>query len=247
METFSNLSKVMQQAKSRTGIWIWVRQWQPTSVFIPGESHGQRSLVVYSPWGRKESDMTEWLTHSLALESAVKNLSTMQETQKPQVQSLGQKDPLKEEMATHSSILAWEISWTVAGYSPKGCKESNMTDHMYARTHTHTHSLPLDLCSQLWLTHEQRGSRGHPHSEQSTVPIKLTVHPAYTWFRYLQDFTCANSIQHGWCSTILFAIEKKFVCKLTITVQIHVVQVSAMLCAIIYILGKIKGRRRRRW
>ena len=140
METFSNLSKVMQQAKSRTGIWIWVRQWQPTSVFIPGESHGQRSLVVYSPWGRKESDMTEWLTHSLALESAVKNLSTMQETQKPQVQSLGQKDPLKEEMATHSSILAWEISWTVAGYSPKGCKESNMTDHMYARTHTHTQS-----------------------------------------------------------------------------------------------------------
>ena len=119
--------------------------------------------------------------------------------------------------------------------------------HVCTHTHTHTHSLPLDLCSQLWLTHEQRGSRGHPHSEQSTVPIKLTVHPAYTWFRYLQDFTCANSIQHGWCSTILFAIEKKFVCKLTITVQTHVVQVSAMLCAIIYILGKIKGRRRRRW
>ena len=30
-------------------------KWQPTPVFLPGESHGQRSLVGYSPWGRKES------------------------------------------------------------------------------------------------------------------------------------------------------------------------------------------------
>ena len=37
----------------------------------------------------------------------------MQETQETQVQSLGQEDPLEEEMATHSSILAWKIPWTV--------------------------------------------------------------------------------------------------------------------------------------
>ena len=37
------------------------RQWQPTPVLLPGKSHGQRSLVGYSPWGRKESDMTERL------------------------------------------------------------------------------------------------------------------------------------------------------------------------------------------
>ena len=36
----------------------------------------------------------------------------MQEVQEPQVQSLNQEDPLEEEMATHSSILAWEIPWT---------------------------------------------------------------------------------------------------------------------------------------
>ena len=39
----------------------------------------------------------------------VKNLAAMQETQ---VRSLGQEDPLEEEMATHSSILAWRIPWT---------------------------------------------------------------------------------------------------------------------------------------
>ena len=36
----------------------WRRKWQPTLVFFPGKSHGQRSLVRYSPWGCKGSDMT---------------------------------------------------------------------------------------------------------------------------------------------------------------------------------------------
>ena len=39
----------------------WRRKWQPTPVFLPGESHGWRSLIGYSPWGRKASDMTEQL------------------------------------------------------------------------------------------------------------------------------------------------------------------------------------------
>ena len=37
----------------------WKRKWQPTSVFLPGESHGQRNLEDYNPRGHKESDMTE--------------------------------------------------------------------------------------------------------------------------------------------------------------------------------------------
>ena len=49
--------------------WVWKipwrRKWQPTPVFLPGKSLGQRRLVGYSPWGRKESDMTEQLsTHA---------------------------------------------------------------------------------------------------------------------------------------------------------------------------------------
>ena len=61
----------------------WRRQWHPTPVLLPGKSHGRRSLGGCSPWGRKESDMTEWLHfHFYALE---------------------------KEMATHSSVLAWRI------------------------------------------------------------------------------------------------------------------------------------------
>ena len=38
---------------------LWRRKWQPIPVFLPGASHGQRSLVGYSPWGHKESDTAE--------------------------------------------------------------------------------------------------------------------------------------------------------------------------------------------
>ena len=56
---------------------------------------------------------------------AVKNPLAMQEMQETKVQSLGWEDPLEKKMATHSSILAWEIPWTEEPgrlYSLWGCK-----------------------------------------------------------------------------------------------------------------------------
>ena len=54
----------------------------------------------------------------------IKNLPAMQETQFQSLGQEGQEDPLEKGMATHSSILAWEIPWTEepGGYSPWGCK-----------------------------------------------------------------------------------------------------------------------------
>jgi len=43
------------------------KQWQPTPVLLPGKSHGRRSLVGCSPWGHKESDMTERLPFHFSL------------------------------------------------------------------------------------------------------------------------------------------------------------------------------------
>ena len=48
---------------SWVGKILWRREWQPTPVFFPGEFYGQRSIAGYSPWGCKESDTTERLTH----------------------------------------------------------------------------------------------------------------------------------------------------------------------------------------
>ena len=56
----------------------------------------------------------------------VKNPPAMQEIQETQVQSPGREDPLEEEMAIHSSILAWNIPWT-ENPSPGGHKESHTT------------------------------------------------------------------------------------------------------------------------
>ena len=62
------------------------------------------------------------------------------------IRSLGQEDPLEEEMATHSSILVWNIPWTEesGGLHPWGQKESNMTEQLSVYTHTHTHSLHMN-------------------------------------------------------------------------------------------------------
>ena len=46
----------------RPGFYSWRREWQPTPVFLPGESHEERSLAGYGPWGREESDTTEQVT-----------------------------------------------------------------------------------------------------------------------------------------------------------------------------------------
>ena len=52
--------------RCRLDPWIgkipWRRKWQPTPVFLPGQSQGRRRLVGYSPWGHKELGMTKWLS-----------------------------------------------------------------------------------------------------------------------------------------------------------------------------------------
>ena len=64
------------------------RQWHPTPVLLSGKSHGRRSVVGCSPWGRYESDTTEQLHFHFSLSC------------------IGGGN------GTHSSTLAWRISWT---------------------------------------------------------------------------------------------------------------------------------------
>ena len=57
--------------RPRFNPWVgkipWRRKWQPTLVLLPGKSHGQKSLIGYSPHGHKESDMTERLHFHFSL------------------------------------------------------------------------------------------------------------------------------------------------------------------------------------
>ena len=59
----SGKASTYQCKRRRFDSWVWKipwrRKWQPIPVFLPGKSHGQRSLVDYSPWGHKELDIIE--------------------------------------------------------------------------------------------------------------------------------------------------------------------------------------------
>ena len=93
-------------------------EWQPTPIFLPGKSHGQRSFAGYSQWSSKGID------HNLVLNkinrqiqgfpsgSVVKNPSANARDKGDESSMPGWEDLLEEEMATHSSILAWRIPWT---------------------------------------------------------------------------------------------------------------------------------------
>ena len=77
----------------------------------------------------------------------VKNLTAMQETQ---VRSLGWEDPLEKGMATHSSILAWEITWTEEPGRLRGLwghKELGMTERL---THTWVCIAALFTTARTW-------------------------------------------------------------------------------------------------
>ena len=129
----------------------WRRIWQPTSVFVPRESHGQKSLVGYSPWGCKEPGMTELLSvHTFLLH--------------------GRLLPFKLEATTgdigdRGLILVGKIPWrriwqptsvflpreshgqkSLVGYSPWGCKEPGMTELLSVHTFLlHGRLLPFKL------------------------------------------------------------------------------------------------------
>ena len=65
-QTVKNLPAVMEtwvRSLGQVGKIPWRREWQPTPVFLPGKSHGQRSLEGYSSWGRKESVTTKLSMH----------------------------------------------------------------------------------------------------------------------------------------------------------------------------------------
>ena len=62
--------------KTQVGKIPWRREWLPTPVYLHREFHGQRNLMGYSLWGRKELDMTEGLTLSLRMACTRESLKT---------------------------------------------------------------------------------------------------------------------------------------------------------------------------
>ena len=95
----------------------------------PRHGEGQGSLVCCSPWGCKESDITQQLNETIMPRkraSVVRTCLPVQKAQEMWVQSLDREDPLQKEQETHSSFLAWEIPWTgeLGGLQSMGLRKS---------------------------------------------------------------------------------------------------------------------------
>ena len=103
------LSICLQCGRPRFDPWVgkipWKRKWQSTLALLPGKSHGQRSLIGYSPRGRKQSDMTERLHFHLGLTGLIslqfKGLS----------KSLLQRHNLKASILRHSAFFMVQFSF----------------------------------------------------------------------------------------------------------------------------------------
>ena len=87
-----------------TFLCCYLRQWHPTPVLLPGKSHGRRSLVGCSPWGREESDTTERLHFHFSLSC------------------------IGEGNGDHSSVLAWRIPGTGDSGGLVGCRLRGRTE-----------------------------------------------------------------------------------------------------------------------
>ena len=89
---------------------VWRRAWQPTLVFLPEESHGQRSLVGYSSWGCKESDMTERISMHICCYITETNTTFLK-----QFSSVAQSCPTlcNPWTAAHQGSLSITNSWSL--------------------------------------------------------------------------------------------------------------------------------------
>ena len=133
---------------------ICYQQWHPTPVLLPGKSHGRRSLVGCSPWGREQSDTTELLPFHFSLScigegngnplqcsclenprdrrawwAAVHGVAKSR-TQLSDFPFTVHFPVLEREMATHSSVLAWRMPGTgsLVGFCLWGRTESDTTE-----------------------------------------------------------------------------------------------------------------------
>ena len=89
MHVASLVARMVKCGSPRFDPWVgkipWRRKWQPAPVFLPGESHGWRSVAGYSPWGHKETQLSNfseyvmywWLKSKKTLLLPIKGLQSM--------------------------------------------------------------------------------------------------------------------------------------------------------------------------
>ena len=107
----------------------WKRAWQPTPVFLSGESHGRKSLAGYSPWCHKESDTTEWLQATVGLPWW---LRIHVQCRRPRFDPWVRKISWRRAWQPTPVFLSGEShrQRNLVAYNQWGCKESDTTEQL---------------------------------------------------------------------------------------------------------------------
>ena len=141
----------------------WRRARQPTAVFLPGESHGPRSLASYSPWGHKESDMTE---HACTAGSIRAHFPTAGGDCSPCLQTI-LAPPKSQETCKQRIRRTWPNKANLDAYrqvspTPKSCKNLKASPFI-----SHSSILTSVIISQLswagqgvWESQNRSGTQG---------------------------------------------------------------------------------------
>ena len=115
---------------------LWRREWVPTPVFLPEESHRQRSLVGYRPWGHKEEDTTKWLTltfHTVAYTRGFPRWHNGKDARDPgSIPGSGRSPGVGNGNPLQYSCLDNSIAEELGGLHPWGCKELDVAEHAHA-------------------------------------------------------------------------------------------------------------------
>ena len=146
----------------------------------------------------------------------VKNLPSMQETW---VQSLDREDPLEEEIAIHSSILAWKIAWTEepCGYSPWGQKGSDKTERVSVST-----SIPLYKCHTFFIHSSADGhlSCFHVLAIVNSAAMNIGMHVSF-WIIVLSSYIPRSGIAVSYGNSI-FSFLRNFILFSVVAAPIYI-------------------------
>ena len=225
---------------------FWRRKWQPTPVFLPGESHGCKGLVGYSLWGCKESDTTKQLTHTHRWSSGKKSTCQCRCLKWHRFNPWVRKIPWRRKWQPTAIFLSGKSNGqrNLVDYSPWGHKESGMTEQLNAHTHTHTHT--HTHLAWIFLTWKSLFSHERKYWCRDSVPGL----GSFCHIVVVQSLNCVQLFVTPWTAASQASLPSTISRSLLMSVESVMPSNYLILCCSLFLLpsvwvGKIPWRRER--
>ena len=157
----------------------WRKKWPRTPVLLPGKSHGQRSLVGYSPWGCEESDTTEWLHFRFSL-------SCVGEGNDNLLQYSCLENP-RDRGSWWTAIYGVAQGWTQL----KRLSNSSSSSSMYHKIHPFKMYISVVLGYSQSCTTITTNFRTFLSPQEVPYPLAVTLHSSLLWLiHFLSPWIC---------------------------------------------------------